>query len=237
MKLPNMEFLHRHSDKVVSPLTVEERQPLLAVGPFSQVSGTVMRSERLSPNRYGDAIWSNDTAICVIDASAPHDLCFGLGEAEIVSDLVRRLSAIFDGTSYFNPDSLKQGIDEVLTEDGGRRAWGGQAEFGLSMGGMYCNTTDQITVFNIGTGAVYVDGKVKIPAGREFHNPNPMPGSKVVKNIPQLTILTLSPEQVKSVTICTDGINTKHYSPTSARPITDFIAPRATEAAIVRLER
>ena len=104
------------------------------------------------------------------------------------------------------------------------------------MGGIYCGTDQLVTYFNIGTGDLYINGKMEIAAQKEFHNPYPMSGSKAVKNISPI-VLTLPLEKVMSVTICTDGIDFKHYLTISNRPIAEFIAPRAKEATILSLER
>lgn len=223
--------------EIVPILPITEKYPLPPVGPFSQVEGTIMRSKTLSPDRYGDAIWrsSNGNAICAIDTSAPRSLHTFLEEAGIVKDLLKKLPAVFDGTPL-NPNRLLDALNAVLTSNG-RDSWRGdeEVEFGLSMGGIYC--ADQlITLFNIGTGALYVNGQTKIAAQEQFHNPYPAPDSQAVKVMP-LTVLTLPLEKVMSVTICTDGIDFKHYSPTSKKPISEFIAPGAKEATVLRLER
>lgn len=235
-----MEFILKRffgeGKETVPILPITEEYLLPPVGPFSRVEGTIMRSKTLSPDHYGDAIWrsSNGNATCVIDTSAPHHQLQYLGEADMVNDLLDRLPAVFDGTPL-NPSRLLDALNAVLTSNN-RDLWRGQAEFGLSIGGIYCGTDQLITGFNIGTGALYINGKMEIAAQKEFHNPYPMPGSKAVKNISP-TVLTLPLEKVMSVTICTDGIDFKHYLPTSKRPITEFIAPRAGEATILKLER
>lgn len=216
---------------VAPTLTVKEEPLLSAVGPFSRVKGTIMRSGALIPERYGDAIWSGKKVICVIDASSPRRELLSLGEADMVKDLRSGLSTVFDGTPL-NPLRLLDALNEVLTSNG-RDSWRGDegAEFGLSMGGIYY--ADQlITVFNIGTGALYINGKMKIAPRKEFHNPYPVPGSKVVKAIIP-TVLRLPQEGVNSVIICTDGVDLKRYSPTSNSPIP--IAPDAKEATILKL--
>ena len=229
-----LNLKHFFGKDVIPILPLIEKQQLPPVGPFSQVRGTIMRSETLRTNCYGDAIWHNENAICVIDASAPGDKSQFLDEADMVRDLQNSLSDVFDSTPLTS-DRLLNALNAVLTSKS-RKMWRGQAEFGLSMGGIYCGA-ESITVFNIGTGALYINDKMEIAAQKEFHNPYPTLDSKKVEKNLSPTIKTFPLESVESVTICTDGINFKRYSPISNRPIAEFIVPRAKEATILSLER
>lgn len=132
-----IEFLlghFRERERVAPTLSIIEEPQLPPIGPFNRVSGVIIRSQRLLPERYGDAIWHNTIAICAIDTSAPHEKHNGLCEAGMVSDLLERLPAIFDGTPL-TPDRLRNALDTVLTAPG-RNEWRRTAEFGLSIGGV-----------------------------------------------------------------------------------------------------
>lgn len=231
----NMEIFKRFTkEKKIDPILMVEEQYPSTIGPFSQVEGIIMRDEKLPHNRYGDAIWQNKKAICVIDASSPFAEHQYLNEVDMANDLQNGLSDIFDDTPL-TPSKLINALDMVLTSNG-RNSWKGKVEFGISVSGIYSDTDQSITFFNIGTGAIYINNKIAIVKQKEFYNPYPMPGSKKMKNILP-TIFTLPQKEVASIIICTDGIDFKRYLPTSDRPITEFIAPDAEEATILRFER
>ena len=229
MFIESLRSHFRERNRAAPVLSVIEEPQLPPIGPF-RVSGVIMRSQRLSPEHYGDTIWHNAIAIVAIDASAPQGRDIDdLFEIDMVSDLLELLPAVFDGTPL-TPDRLLDASDAVLTSPG-RTFWCRAAEFGFSFGGVYY-VNNQLTCFSIGTNALYINGRRKIAPGTKFYNPYPKPKSNKVGVIVP-TVLTLSPERVMSVIICTDGVDL-HYSLTSNRPTA---APHAKELTIIRLER
>lgn len=222
---------------IVPILAVEEDLRFPAIGPFNQIEGMIKRSEILLPNRRGDAIWTNGRAICVIDASAPYEQLQGLSETDMVRDLQNLLSGVFDDTPL-TPDRLLDAFNTALTSSG-RDQWRGQeVEFGLSVGGVYyCSSTSHVvTCFGIGTNTLCVNGQIAIPARKEFYNPFPMPGSRVVKKMPPM-VKTFPTEEVMSVMLCTDGVNPTQLLQHLDRPMEECIVPGAKEATVLRIER
>lgn len=229
---PNFFERFKTKEEQIPPnLLIEEYASLNEIG---RINGTIFRSEKLSPDNYGDAIWQNEKAICVIDTSAPREEALYIGEADMVNDLEDKLSAVFDG-ALLTEERLMSAINIVLTSNG-RDQWRGNAEFGISIGGIYYIDDKTVTCFNIGTGALYVNGEIAIAAEKEFHNPYPVPNSKAVKTLP-VTILNFAAKDVESVIICTDGIDFGKYSPDSKHPISEFIVPKAKEATILKIEK
>ena len=154
----------------------------------------------------------------------------------MVRDLQANLSNIFDGTPLTEKKILDT-LNTVLTSNGRDKWQREKPEFGLSIGGIYFDDDDDslMTIFNIGTGAVYINNKMEIKNEKEFHNPHPPDKNKYVKSL--LPIIKKTPlEEVNSVTICTDGIDLDNYLP-SNKPIEKSIAPGAKEATIIKLER
>ena len=62
-----------------------------------------------------------------------------------------------------------------------------------------------------------------------------MPGSKKAGDL-SLAYIDLLQARIGSVIICTEGVDSKRYLSTVGRPITEFIAPDANEATIIKLE-
>lgn len=216
----------RDGPEITPKLEVQEIS-LTALGPFSQIRGSVMRDGKLPPHRWGDSIVETDRAICVVDASAPRVELLGFNEANLVRDLTGELPNIFDG-SPLDPTKLIEALSWVLTSEECRR-WKSRADIGLSLGGIYCDNYGAITVFNIGTGFVCINNKIKLSPKKEFYHPDPRRGSNVAKCL-ELDTFLIRPVRDNSIIICTDGIDPKHFTQNSA-------VKGAKEATIVRLER
>jgi len=186
----------RKNDVLAPDLSVVETVELESFMPFGKVEGKIHRSQLLDSERCGDAIFKIGNTIFVVDASAPDQDMSYLKEQQMVQALKSGLEN--------NSNDLMAAINGALTS-GGREQWNGtNVEFGLSVSGITSNDNGTVTLFNIGTGTVYVDGKTVLPSQKKFHSPNPMPGSKKVGTL-EMKKITMPSQNLTSVLIHTDG--------------------------------
>lgn len=209
----------------------EEKNIVPPIDPFTSAEVYTARLKSLTPNRYGDLVWSNKKAILVIDASAPNENLTYLDESKIAEDVQVALSKLLAEPSL-DARNFTQVLDGAIYAHN-RATWiSSPIDFGVSAGGMVIED-DQATIFNIGTGSVWVNDQRLWSPRNQFY----MPAGRKSKagRYHQPDMITIPLKEISSVVFSTDGIVSSASPPGS--PYEQQIKPGANEATLVALKR
>lgn len=187
---------------------------LTPISPFQSAEGFRWCDPKLDPLRVGDTVWTSPSgnAVCLIDASSPHEINPGqecLYESAILTDLLKKLPDFFNGDAFDTKKFTKVLFSTLYTENG-RSIFATFSEYGLSMDGIYVDNHGKLIVFHIGTGVIYVNGKKVTRVDDKIYTPFPADNAVRSGNKMEVEEHELSPQEVSEVVLNTDGVGHPH---------------------------